>query len=119
MTTLEEKTSDLKATFRKCLESPEPYRSEEGKMICQRMVQELPEELVQYAANTSYAYWYLALEPETCPSEEVKIAMAMREARRHFNYMGGDYDKALTNFMESCEYRKVSLICSNDSSLIP
>jgi hypothetical protein len=108
MMTLEDKTKDLKGTFRKCLEASGPYADDEEKEICRRMVEELPEELVQHAANTSYAYWYLALEPESCPSEEVKIAMAMREARRHLNYMAGNYDKALANLVESCEYRKVS-----------
>jgi hypothetical protein len=109
MMTFDNETKDLKATFKKCLESPESFTDDDQKEVCRRMVEELPEELLTYAANTSYAYWYLALEPESCPSEEVKVAMAMREARRHLNYMNGDYEKALQNMIESCEYRKVSM----------
>jgi hypothetical protein len=108
MTTLEDKTKDIKTTFKKCLEASGPYADEEQKEVCRRLVEQLPDELVQHAANTSYAYWYLALEPESCPSEEVKVSMAMREARRHLAYMNGDYDKALKNMTETCEYRKVS-----------
>jgi hypothetical protein len=102
------KLMDLKATFTKCLEAPEPYRSDE-KGTCQRLVEELPEDLVELCANTSYAYWYLARQPDSCPSEEVKVAMAMREARRHLAYMAGDYEKAYANLKESLEYRKVNI----------
>lgn len=108
--TLEEKTNDLVATFQKILESPEPFANEDEKETCQRLVEALPEGLVNHAANTSYAYWSLASQPDTCPSEETKIAMAMREARRHLLYMCENYDKGLANFTESCQYRKVRSI---------
>lgn len=104
---LEEKMKDLKATFQKCLESPEPFSDDQEKETCRRMVEALPEELVVHAANTSYAFWYLSNSPESAPSEDVKVAMAMREARRHLSYMGGDYNKALQNMIESLEFRKV------------
>jgi hypothetical protein len=105
--TFEEKALDLKATFAKILEAPGLYADDDDKGVCQRLVEALPEDLVEYAANTSYAYWYLASSPESCPSEEVKIAMAMKEARRHLAYLAGDYDKALANLTESAQYRKV------------
>lgn len=106
MTSFAEKSKDLHATFQKCLASPEPFADDAEKESCRRMVEALPEDLVVHAANTSYAYWYLSRSPESAPSEEVKIAMAMREARRHLNYMG-DYDSGLKNMIESLEYRKV------------
>ena len=110
MMTLEEKTNDLVGTFQKILESPEPFETEDEKETCQRLVEALPEELVEHAANTSYAYWFLASQPDTCPLEETKVAMAMREARRHLKYKDDNYEKTLANFTESCQYRKVRRI---------
>ena len=103
---LDEKLNDLVGTFQKCLEAPEPFQDDEEKETCRKLVEALPDDLVDHAANTSYAYWYLTSKPETCPSEEVKIATAMREARRHLAYQGNNFDKALNNFTESCKYRK-------------
>jgi hypothetical protein len=118
--TLEENTKDLKAAFQKCLEADGPYENDEQKSICRRMVEKVPDDLVEHAANTSYAYWYLAQAPDSTPSEETKICMAMREARRHLTYMSGDYETAFKNFVESCEYRKVRdfgccCVCEVDS----
>jgi hypothetical protein len=110
MMTLQDKTNDLVGTFSKILESPEPFANDTEKETCQRLVQALPEELVEHAANTSYAYWFLASQPDTCPLEETKMNMAMREARRHLMYMDDNYDKTLVNFTESCQYRKVRRI---------
>ena len=105
---LEDKLRDPQAAFWKCLSSPEPFCDDEQKETCRKMVDALPDDLVVHAANTSYAYWYLSNLPETTLSEENKISMAMREARRHLVYMDGDYEKALANLIESLEYRKVS-----------
>lgn len=102
-----EKSKNLQATFKQCLERPQPFENDAEKDICRRMVEELPEELVLHAANTSYAFWHLSRSPESAPSEEVKIDMAMREARRHFKYVGSNYEKGLKNMIEAMEYRKV------------
>ena len=108
MLTLEEKRNNLIATFQKIvLEAPELYANEGEKAACRRMIGALPDDLVEQAANTSYAYWYLAATTDTGPMEEVKVEMAMREARRHLAYMAGAYDKALNSLIESCQYRKV------------
>jgi len=106
MSSLAEKSKDLQATFRKCLQSPEPFQDDAEKATCQRMVEALPEDLVVHAANTSYAHWYLSRLPDSAPSEEVTIAMAMREARRHLRYMGA-YESGVKNMVEALEYRKV------------
>lgn len=103
---LEEKLRDPQAAFWQCLSSPEPYRDDEEKETCRTMIEALADDLVVHAANTSYAYWYLSNLPETSLSEENKISMAMREARRHLVYMDGDYEKAFTNLTEALEYRK-------------
>ena len=103
---VQDKTKDLKATFTKILEVPGPYADEEEESTCRRLVESLPDDLVEFAATTSYAYWYLASQPDSCPSEETKIRAAMKEARRHFVYMGKDYDKAFANLNDSCQYRK-------------
>ena len=123
MTTVQDKTKDLKATFAKILETPGVYADDEEKAICRRLVEALPDDLVDYAANTSYAYWYLASQPDSCPSEETKIRTAMREARRHFVYMGNDYDKAYNNLCFSCQYRKdndidLLRVCFNKASTL-
>ena len=119
--TVQDKTKDLKGTFAKILEEPGPYADEDEKATCRRLVEALPDDLVDYAANTSYAYWYLACQPDSCPSEETKIQTAMREARRHYVYMGRDYDKAFSNFSDSCQYRKdndidLLRVCFNKAS---
>lgn len=101
---------DVIAVFQACLKAPGPYADDDQKELCKQMVEALPDELVIHAAKTSYAFWYLSLKPETCPSEEEKIAMAMREARRHLVYMEGDYEKGLQNLIEGCEYRKVNIL---------
>eukprot|EP00339_Tiarina_fusa_P027263 CAMPEP_0117002188 /NCGR_PEP_ID=MMETSP0472-20121206/3950_1 /TAXON_ID=693140 ORGANISM="Tiarina fusus, Strain LIS" /NCGR_SAMPLE_ID=MMETSP0472 /ASSEMBLY_ACC=CAM_ASM_000603 /LENGTH=321 /DNA_ID=CAMNT_0004702471 /DNA_START=160 /DNA_END=1125 /DNA_ORIENTATION=+ len=106
-TTFQEKTTtDLRATFQKCLKADGPFENDDDKAICRQMVEAMPDYLVEHAANTSYAYWYLAQNPNSTPSEETKISVAMREARRHLSYMSGDYETAQKNFVESCEYRK-------------
>lgn len=104
---LQEKLRNPKCAFWQCLQSPEPYENDEEKRTCQRMVEALPDDLVIHAANTSYAFWYLSNLPETTLSEDHKIAMAMREARRHLIYMDGNYEKGLQNMLEALEYRKV------------
>jgi hypothetical protein len=115
MMSFEEKMKDLKATFRKCLDSPEPFSDDNEKATCQRMIEALPEDLVVHAANTSYAFWYLSnCSPESAPSEDDKVAMAMREARRHLSYMDGDYSKGLQNLVDALEYRKVRQVIRDD-----
>lgn len=95
------------------------------------------DDLITHAANTSYAYWYLATTTTTInssnntnnhndnhndddtkdgrhhpyrPTPEQKVYAAMREARRHYVYMGRNFDKALKSLTESCQYRKVSFL---------
>lgn len=73
------------------------------------MVDELTKEEQEIAARTSYAYWFASeLKQAGCPSDEVRLKMAMREARRHL--VGeGDFDKALAALRASCAYRKASI----------
>lgn len=73
------------------------------------MVNELTKEEQELAARTSYAYWVASeLKQAGCPSEDIRIRMAMREARRHL--VGEQYyDKGLVALRECCAYRKVSL----------
>lgn len=73
------------------------------------MVHELTDEEQELAARTSYTYWVSSeLKQAGCPSEKIRIGMAMREARRHL--VGeGHYEKGLAALRASCVYRKVSL----------
>lgn len=57
------------------------------------------------AAQGSYTYW-VAKHSSTPPTEEQKVKMAMREARRHI--YGVKYPDAVKNIKETCKYRKVS-----------
>jgi CRAL/TRIO domain len=71
------------------------------------------------AARTSYAFWaweHLQVSsPDadaTFPVEtefvEIRIQMAMREARRHYVGQSGDYESALARFKSTLEWREVS-----------
>jgi hypothetical protein len=60
---------------------------------------------VEMAAQGSYAYW-VAKHSSNPPTEEQKIKMAMREARRHI--YGVKYPDAVKNIKETCKYRRVS-----------
>jgi len=73
------------------------------------MVSELTEEEQEITARTSYAYWTASeLKQAGCPSEDIRMRMAMREARRHL--VGeGNYDKGLVALRACCAYRKVSV----------
>ena len=105
-----EKSCTPNSIFQECLEAPEPYSDEVEKETCRRLVDALPKELVTYCANTSYAYWHLARNKDTCPLEEYKISMAMREARRHLIYMTGySFEETLASLTDCCQYRKVRL----------
>lgn len=79
------------------------------------------------AARTSYAFWaweQLHSGASTCPSstqpsnkqsvsmenstDEVRIRMAMREARRHLVGQDGDFASGLERFKNAILWRKVS-----------
>lgn len=73
------------------------------------MVNELTKEEQEIAARTSYAYWVASESKHAgCPSDDIRVKMAMREARRH---LVGErcFDKGLAALRASCEFRKVSL----------
>ena len=71
------------------------------------MVKELTQEEQEIAACTSYAYW-VASQQDQVPSTQVRIKMAMREARRHLVGEANVYEKGLAALRASCQYRKVS-----------
>lgn len=81
------------------------------------VVEELTEEEQNFAARTSYAYW--AWEQNQTPDgssmdagekNEVRIRMAMREARRHFVGQGADYDSAVERLKNSVQWREVRFL---------
>jgi hypothetical protein len=84
--------------------------SDEQKTICRRLVEDLTQEEQETAARTSYAYWVASSSDDKheCPSDEMRIQMAMREARRHLVGEGGQEDKALISLRAACSLRKVS-----------
>lgn len=67
----------------------------------------LSPEDVEMAAQGSYAYW-VAKHSSAPPTEEQKVKMAMREARRHI--YGVKYPDAVKNIKETCKYRRVSSV---------
>jgi len=70
------------------------------------VVDELSAEDQEIAARTSYAYWVAANFHEEPPCEEIRIRMAMREARRHLALKLGKYNSALTSFRGAIKFRK-------------
>lgn len=69
----------------------------------------LSPEDIEMAAQGSYAYW-VAKHSSKPPTEEEKVKMAMREARRHI--YGVKYPDAVKNIKETCKYRRVSFIAT-------
>jgi hypothetical protein len=84
------------------------------------MVEELGQEEQETAARTSYAYWIASSSDDKndCPSDEIRIRMAMREARRHLVGEGGDEDKGLIALQYACSFRKVSKNCKPESGYL-
>lgn len=74
------------------------------------MVEELSEEEQDLAACTSYAYWFCKqyyCEGLASPPEELRLRMAMREARRHLVGESHDETNALDRLRSCLQYRKV------------
>jgi len=90
------------------LDSPPPYTDEKQKATCKRMVEELSTEDQEIAARTSYAYWVAANFHEEPPCEEIRVKMAMREARRHLVMKLGKYEKGLSSLRGAIKFRKIS-----------
>jgi hypothetical protein len=98
------------------------YTSENERETCRKLVQALEDdELMVHAANTSYAFWYLSTQINSnnnngnadnvaiVVTDQDRLFAAMKEARRHYVYMNRDFDKALKNLTESCQFRKVRI----------
>lgn len=85
------------------------YQSDEERQACRKLVEALAEDLMDHAASTSYAFWYLSTQSnmDIEVTEEDKLYAAMREARRHYVHMNHDFDKSLKSLTQSCQYRKV------------
>lgn len=99
------------------------YQSDEERQACRKLVEALApdDDLMDHAANTSYAFWYLATQSNTdvVMTEEDKLYAAMREARRHYVAMNRDFDKALKSLTQSCQYRKVRKKIFHNDCLTP
>jgi hypothetical protein len=75
-------------------------------MLSQIMLATLSEEDFEIAAQSSYAYWLASLSDQP-PTQEQRLRMATREARRFL--FGNAYEKAINEFHGSIKYRKVSV----------
>jgi hypothetical protein len=75
-------------------------------MLSQIMLATLSEEDFEIAAQSSYAYWLASLSDQP-PTQEQRLRMATREARRFL--FGNAYEKAIDEFHQSIKYRKVSV----------
>lgn len=128
-----------RATVQEILKDAGPFANEEGELcrVCraapaarhscnhyspplslQKMVQELTVEEQQSAARTSYAYWaWEHLEEDKESVDEMRFSRAMHEARRHLVGQGNDYDKALTFFKKTVEWRIVRGIAESFVSM--
>lgn len=65
----------------------------------------LTPEQVELAAQGSYAYWLATISDEP-PTDEERVKMATREARRYI--VGNPYEVAEVGLKGACEFRKVS-----------
>lgn len=72
-------------------------------LFLQSLVATLSPEQIEYAAQSSYAYW-LATFSEQPPTDAERLRMATREARR---FLGNPYDVAMEHLHETCRFRKV------------
>jgi hypothetical protein len=76
-------------------------------------VEALSEQEQATAASSSYAYWawekIQPLDSGISPKdkEEVRIRMAMREARRHLVGQNGNYDVAVERLRHTAQWREV------------
>lgn len=91
------------------LESPAPYKNDEERNVCQRMVEALVPDEQDAAACTSYAYWFAKtfFSDQEKPSGDIQLRMAMREARRHLVGSANDEKAALERFRLACQSRLV------------
>jgi hypothetical protein len=78
------------------------------------VVEALSEQEQVIAASTSYAYWaWEKLQPPDLKNDlnddrkELRIRMAMREARRHFVGESGNYDAAIERLKHTVQWREV------------
>ena len=71
------------------------------------MVKSLTKEQLEFAAQSSYAYWLASVSNKPPPTPHERLHMARKEARRFL--FGNDYGKAYREYHESCDFRKVSL----------
>jgi hypothetical protein len=72
----------------------------------QALVATLNEEEVEYAAQGSYAYWLATISTKP-PTDEERLRMATREARRHLFKV--PYEKACVQIKDTVHFRKVCL----------
>jgi hypothetical protein len=75
--------------------------------LFQLLLKELNEEELTEAANTSYAYWYVASKAIERLPHTARMDAAMKEIRRHFVGEETNYDSALESLREALNYRKV------------
>jgi hypothetical protein len=95
------------------------------------VVNELTEQQQETAARTSYAYflWTKASDSSctaNAPSSdkppdddaEIRIRMAMREARRHLVGSQGDYDTAVLKLKNTIKWREVRAMLDGDGLIV-
>ena len=71
----------------------------------------LNEEEVEYAAQGSYAYWLATISGKP-PTDEERMRMATREARRHLFKV--PYEKACVQIKDTVHFRKVNVKMLSD-----
>lgn len=77
--------------------------------LLQRLVESLSSEEQEIAACTSYAYWFAqTYHQDQSPADDIRLRMAMREARRHLVKARHNETNALTHLCAGIQYRKVS-----------
>ena len=75
------------------------------------MVESLEDDEIEIAARTSYSYWVkvVILQSDTI-DQDLRIRVAMREARRHYVGCNDNYETAFVNFKSTIKWRKVGFL---------
>lgn len=98
---------DTRKRFREIVNVPAAFDSTQEEEACRQVVEGLSEDELEAAASISYAYWALKKLGDDAASPEVAKQTAMKVARWHVQYLGGNNAaKSLKRLQEALQLRK-------------
>jgi len=91
---------------RRILNVPPPFQDETDARACELLVEELSDDELNVAAQTSYVFWVASIMYPDLVTAEIRHRAAMKEARRHYIGEGKDYAKALLSLQTTIDFRR-------------